>query len=74
MTDTKLLEEKLRLTGLTKNQIAKQLGLSRSGLYLKTVGKRSFNQTELSKLADLLKIKSMKEFNDIFFANNVDKI
>jgi hypothetical protein len=63
-----LLKEKIRQSGLKLTFIAQYMGLSRAGLYNKINNKRPFNQYEIDKLCRVLKIKSAKEVEDIFFA------
>lgn len=72
MTNTTLLKEKIRQSGLKLTFIAQYMGLSRAGLYNKINNKRPFNQYEIDKLCRVLKIKSAKEVEDIFFARWVD--
>lgn len=71
MTNTKLLMDKIKASGLKMFYIAQFVGLSRAGLYNKINNKRPFNQYEIEKLCVLLKITSLKEKNAIFFANYV---
>lgn len=72
MTNTVLLKEKIKNSGLKLSFIAEQMGLSRCGLYHKVNNLRPFNQYEIEKLCCLLKITSVNEKEAIFFAKNVD--
>ena len=66
-----LLEEKIRLKGLSISMIAVSLGISRQGLYNKLNGKREFKSSEIAKLSELLGL-SKDEREAIFFADYVD--
>lgn len=68
MTNTTLLEERIRESGLKKTYLAEQLGLSYQGLYLKIIGKNEFTASEIQKLSDLLDIKSQRDIKAIFFS------
>ena len=50
MTDTKLLRETIDNSGISVTFIAKSLGLTRSGLYLKLNGKVEFKASEIVKM------------------------
>ncbi len=69
MTDTLELEIAIKRAGLTKKEIASELGISMMGLYKKINNITEFKASEISKLADLLKIKDYQEKERIFFAN-----
>lgn len=56
-------------SGLKKNFIAEQLGLTSYGLKLKTDNVNEFKASEISALCDLLNIKTAKEKESIFFAD-----
>lgn len=66
MTNTALLEAKIEASGLKKNYIADQLGITYQGFYLKLVGKNEFIASEIQKLTKLLDIPD-KEIKPIFF-------
>lgn len=66
MTNTKLLEAKIEASGLKKNYIADQLGITYQGFYLKLTGKNEFIASEIQKLTKLLDIPD-KEIKPIFF-------
>lgn len=72
MTNTVLLKEKIKSSGLKLSFIAEQMGLSRCGLYKKINNLSPFNQYEIEKLCCLLKITSTCEKEAIFFAKFVD--
>ena len=73
MTNTELLQEKIRGSGYKTGYLAEQMGLSRQGLFLKINNVNDFTVTELQKLCDLLRIESLEEREKIFFAKEVDK-
>ena len=72
MTDVELLRNKIDQSGLKRNFIAEQLGITPQGFYLKSSGKHDFTSTQIQKLCELLKITSQREVKAIFFANKVD--
>ena len=72
MTNTTLLEERIKQSGYQKNYIAKALGLTPYGLSLKISGKNEFKASEIDALSDLLGIESWEERASIFFAEKVD--
>ena len=67
MTDVELLNAKIEESGLKRNYIADQLGITPQGFYLKTSGKTEFTGSQIQKLCDLLKITAQKEIKAIFF-------
>lgn len=67
MTNTELLEAKIKASGLKKNYIAEQLGITYQGFYMKLIGKNEFIGSEIQKLTNLLNI-SDKEIKPIFFS------
>lgn len=68
MVNTILLKEKVEASGYRTAWIAEQLGITRSSWSYKLNGHRSFSTEEVKMLCKLLKINSLKERNDIFFA------
>lgn len=72
MTNTALLEERIKESGYQKNYIAKVLGISPYGLSLKISNKNEFKATEIEALSELLGIESWEERSAIFFAKEVD--
>ena len=69
MTNTALLEEKIRKSGLKKSYIAKAIGLSPYGLTLKIQNSNEFKASEIEKLCLLLGIDDLEERSAIFFAS-----
>lgn len=73
MTNTKLLEEKIKDSGYKKSYIAKAIGLkSAFGLAKKIKNETEFKASEINRLCEILKIETLEEKNDIFFAEKVD--
>lgn len=72
MTNTVLLEEKISQSGLRKKFLAERMGLSPYGLANKISGKTDFKTEEVAIICGLLKITSLKEKEEIFFASKVD--
>ena len=67
MTNTKLLEKVIKEKGLKKGHIAKQLGVSRSGLNNLIKGRADFRASQIQKLSDVLDLTETQK-NAIFFA------
>lgn len=72
MTNTGLLEEKIRIAGIKKNYIAKSLGITPYGLTLKMRNVNEFKVSEVEAICKMLGVKSLKEQHAIFFAKEVD--
>lgn len=72
MTDTQMLNGKVKESGLKVCFIAKKLGITRAGLYKKMSGKSEFKQGEIIIMKELLNL-SNKEMYQIFFAHKVGK-
>lgn len=68
MTNTELLEKKIAESGYKKSYIAKMIGRSAYGLALKIQNKSEFTAKEIDVLCELLKIESLEEKENIFFA------
>lgn len=54
MTDTALLDEVIKQSGIKYNYLAEKLGLSNYGFYKKRNGITEFTVSEVVKLSDLL--------------------
>lgn len=72
MTNTGLLKAKIDESGLKISFIAEFIGISRQLLWKKINNRTPFNQFEIEKVCSVLKIKSLKEKEAIFFAEIVD--
>ena len=68
MTNTELLNEKIRISGLKKSYLAEKLGLTRSGFWNYVNNKSQFKADHIKILCDELNITSLKEKESIFFA------
>lgn len=68
MTNTELLQEKINTSGLKVGFIADYVGISRQLLWKKVNNKTPFNQYEIEKMCEVLRITSLKEKEAIFFA------
>ena len=68
MTNTELLKEKVKKSGLRTKFIHEKLGVSRAGWYRKLNGKSPFTAEQIQILCDILRITSLREKEDIFFA------
>ena len=68
MTNTILLKEKIDRSGLKISFIAEFVGISRQLLWKKINNLTPFNQYEIDKMCEVLKITSLKEKEAIFFA------
>lgn len=71
MTNTKMLEAAIALSGIPKNVIAERIGISRSALFKKIRNESEFKATEIVKLQELLALTT-EERNRIFFAKRGD--
>lgn len=69
MTDSIEFEVALKRVGLTKKEVAKQLGISEMGLYKKINNITEFKASELSKLYKLFKLETIESQQKIFFAH-----
>lgn len=72
MTNTKLLNDKIKASGLKKKYIADQLGITYYALQLKIENKNEFKSREILIMCKLLNITSLKEKEEYFFAKKVD--
>ena len=68
MTNTKLLKEYIRRSGLKINFIASKLGISRAALSNKILNRSEFSQREIEKVCDLLSIRVLETKEAVFFA------
>lgn len=68
VTNTTLLNQKIKESGLKQSYISEELGLSRQGWWLKRRGKYPLTVEEIQKLCKMLKITSLREKENIFFA------
>ncbi|MCH5209445.1 MAG: DUF739 family protein [Oscillospiraceae bacterium] len=64
------LNAEIARQGLTKPQLAKQMGISKKRLYSRLKGETTFKQEEIQKIASILHLDNNKIMN-IFFAELV---
>ena len=67
MTNTDLLREKIRLSGLRMKFIANSIGITYQGLLNKVTNKQEFRASEIQALYDLLGLTEEERIK-IFFA------
>lgn len=70
MTNTKLLEDKIRQSGLKKGYLAERLGISRTTLCTLLRNESEFKTSQIKILCDVLDIKDDETMKAIFFAEN----
>lgn len=68
MTNTPMLLDRIKRSGLRKGYIADQMGLSPGALANKIANRSEFKASEIETLCSLLGIESMEEKEAIFFA------
>ena len=68
MTNTELLKHEIEKSGLKVGFIASSVGISRQLLWKKINNLTPFNQYEIEKMCQVLKISSLKQKEAIFFA------
>ena len=73
MTNTRLLEQKIKDSGLKLTYIADRLGVVWITLRRKLDGESEFKQSEIVVLKDLLHLTD-EEVKTIFFINKVEKL
>lgn len=75
MTNTVLLERKIRDSGLRIGYICEQLGISYPGLQkkMRNEGGSEFKPSEITILAELLHL-TRKDIDEIFFAAEVGNV
>lgn len=71
MTDGKMLEEKIRQSGLKKGFIAERLGISRATFRALLNNQAEFKASQIRVLCDLLDIRDEETMMAIFFATSV---
>ena len=69
MTNSKLLEKKIKESGKKKCYLAKRCNLSRAGFRNCETNKAEFKTSHIEILCDELGITSLREKNTIFFAH-----
>lgn len=72
LTNTELLKDKIKSSGLKQGYIAKQLHLSNPGFTNKINNRTEFKAGEIQILCHILKIKTLSEKESIFFGKEVE--
>ena len=68
MTNSELLKKIIEESGLKVGFIADYVGISRQLLWKKVNNLTPFNQYEIDKMCDVLKITSLRQKESVFFA------
>ena len=68
MTNTELLKDLIGKSGLKVGFIAEYMGISRQSLWNKINNSSPFNQYEIDRMCEVLKITNLKQKEAIFFA------
>lgn len=68
MTNTELLRQRIKSSGLKLEYIASKLGISRYALTMKIQNETEFKVSEVQKMCDVLAIDNIDERENIFFA------
>lgn len=68
MTNVKLLEDRIRKSGLKKWYLAEQIGVSRGTFRALLANKREFRTSQVETLCKILDIKDDATIKAIFFA------
>jgi len=71
LVDLILLKSTINNRGVTIVSIARNIGLSREGLYLKLAGDAEFKASEIEKITSVLNL-TKDERDAIFFAEEVE--
>ena len=71
MTNTKLLEDKIKRSGKKISYLAEKCGLSYAGFRNCVINKAEFKASQIEILCKELEITSLKDKQAIFFAKNV---
>lgn len=74
MTNTIKLKSLIEESGFRKKFIAEQIGITTYGLQKKVENKSQFKAWEIKKMCGVLGINSLEEREEIFFAEDVDKV
>ena len=68
MFDETAFREQMQMVGVTFSDIAKALGINESTVFRKLADDGRFTRDEIQKLCKVLKIKTNRDLNRIFFA------
>ncbi len=73
MTNTVLLKQLIKASGLKLSFIAEKLGISRQALSKKINGLVQFTGPEIKIMCELLKLRTWAKIQPVFFADDVSK-
>ena len=73
MTNTTLLVQLIRESGLKLSFIAEKLGISRQALHRKIKGLVQFVGPEIKIMCELLHLETWAQIQPVFFADDVSK-
>lgn len=73
MTNTTLLQQLIRDSGLKKVFIAERLGMSPANFHNYLIGRYAFKESHMNVLCELLRIENPDLKEALFYADEVDK-
>lgn len=73
MTNTEMLRDAIKKSGLKLEFIAEKLGITRFSLSKKIENVTEFKTSEVQKMCDVLQITDPQDKEAIFFAQKVDE-
>lgn len=73
MTNTEMLRDAIKKSGLKLEFIAEKLGITRFSLSKKIENVTEFKTSEVQKMCDVLQITDPQDKEAIFFARKVDE-
>lgn len=73
MTNTEMLRDAIKKSGLKLEFIAEKLGITRFSLFKKIENVTEFKTSEVQKMCDVLQITDPQDKEAIFFAQKVDE-
>lgn len=73
MTNTEMLRDAIKRSGLKLEFIAEKLGITRFSLSKKIENVTEFKTSEVQKMCDVLQITDPQDKEAIFFAQKVDE-
>lgn len=65
-----ILKSKIALKGITIDELAEQIGISKTAMYRRLNGTNSFKANEIKAMKTILSL-DMNEVSDIFFSDEV---
>lgn len=70
MTNTKLLEKKIKQSGLKKGYLAEKIGVSRTTFYALLHNSAEFKASQIKTLCEVLGVNDDETMKSIFFDQN----